>query len=298
MKKIDPKEVSTVELHGYLLGAIAPRPIAFVSTIDLEGNANLSPFSYFNIFGTNPPTLVFSPVRRVRGNTTKHTLENILEVKEAVINIGNFAMVEQMSLASTDYAKGVDEFKKAGFTPVASEKIKPPRVGESPAAFECIVKQVLETGSEGGAANLVICEVVMAHIDENILDENGAVDPYKLDAVARMGGDYYCRAQADSIFKIPKPTRHIGIGMDQLPEHILSSSILTGNNLARLAGVDTLPTQEEIRLFRTNATFLAIEQTYASSNEDFQLQIHQIAKEHIERGEVHTAWLLLLQLGN
>ncbi len=298
MIKIDPQEISPVDLHGYLLGAIAPRPIAFVSSIDLSGNVNLSPFSYFNIFGTNPPILVFSPVRRIRGNTTKHTLENIFEVKEAVINIGNFDMVEQMSLASTDYAKGIDEFKKAGFTPVASEKIKPPRVGESPAAFECIVKQVLETGSEGGAANLVICEVVMAHIDEKILDKKGAIDPYKLDAVARMGGNYYCRIQGNSIFEVPKPTRHIGIGMDQLPENILSSKVLTGNNLARLAGVASLPTQEEVKAFRTHASFLAIEQTYASSSEAFQLQIHQIAKEHIERGEIHTAWLFLLQLQN
>lgn len=296
MKSINPKEVSPVVLHHYLVGAIAPRPIAFVSTVDFEGNVNLSPFSYFNIFGTIPPLLVFSPVRRVRANTNKHTLENIMEVKEAVINIGNYAMVEQMSLASTEYDKGIDEFKKAGFHPVPSELVKPPRVGQSPVAFECIVREVIETGSGGGAANLVLCEVVMAHIDEKILDEAGNIDPYKLDAVARMGGDYYCRVQGDSIFKIPKPTSHIGIGMDRLPAHILNSKVLTGNNLARLAGVERLPENQEIAHFHKNALFQEVVRTNAGSPEAFELELHKRAQNYIENGDIHTAWLFLLQI--
>jgi flavin reductase (DIM6/NTAB) family NADH-FMN oxidoreductase RutF len=295
VKKINPKEVSPAVLHGYLLGTIAPRPIAFVSTIDLKGNVNLSPFSYFNIFGTNPPTLIFSPARRIRGNTNKHTLENILEVKEAVINIVNYPMVEQMSLASTEYGKGVNEFKKAGFTPIASEMVKPPRVEQSPASFECIVKEVVETGKEGGAGNLIICEIVLAHINENIFDEEGKIDPYKLDAVARMGGDYYCHAQGDAIFKIKKPTRYIGIGMDQLSEHILNSKVLSGNNLAQLAGVESLPTAEEVELFKQGRLFQEFSPESVNEKE-LENKIHVKAKECLDSGDVHTAWLFLLQL--
>jgi len=296
LKKIDPKEILPAELHGYLLGAIAPRPIAFVSSVDSRGNVNLSPFSYFNIFGTNPPILVFSPVKRIRDNTHKHTLENVLEVKEVVINIGNYAMVEQMSLASTEYGKGVDEFVKAGLTPVSSDKVRPPRVGESPVAFECIVRDIVETGAGGGAANLVICEVVMVHVDEHILDSGGKIDPYKLDAVARMGGAYYCRVQGDAIFEIPKPTRNIVIGIDQIPPKIINSKILSGNNLARLAGVEALPGPEEIKQFQQDPQFQRFKQQHIGRGEEFETLIHEKAKEFIERGEIETAWLYLLQL--
>jgi flavin reductase (DIM6/NTAB) family NADH-FMN oxidoreductase RutF len=238
---IDPKEVSVGKMHSYLLGAIAPRPIAFASTIDKDGNVNLSPFSFFNCFGANPPLLIFSPARRGRDNTTKHTYENVLDVPEVVINIVNYAIVQQMSLASTEYAKGVNEFVKAGLTPISSLKIKPPRVGESPAAFECRVLQVIPTGIEGGAGNLVICEVVLAHIKDEILDVEGKIDPHKLDAVARMGGDWYCRAQGESLFKVPKPLDKITVGIDQLPEAIRLSTVLTGNDLAMLANVEQVP---------------------------------------------------------
>ncbi|MCZ8021844.1 MAG: flavin reductase family protein [Cyclobacteriaceae bacterium] len=240
-KRIDPKEVSTGVLHSYLLGAIAPRPIAFASTIDKEGKVNLSPFSFFNVFGANPPILIFSPARRGRDNTVKHSYENVLEVPEVTINIVDYAMVQQMSLASTEYPKGVNEFVKAGLTEIPSEKVKPPRVANAPASFECKVLQVIPTGIEGGAGNLIICEVVLVHIANRVLDANGKIDPFKLDAVARMGGDWYCRANGDALFTVPKPLEKIGIGIDQLPDEIRLSKVLTGNELAMLANIEGLP---------------------------------------------------------
>ncbi|MFN4945074.1 MAG: flavin reductase family protein [Chryseotalea sp.] len=240
-KRIDPKEVSTGVLHSYLLGAIAPRPIAFASTIDKEGKVNLSPFSFFNVFGANPPILIFSPARRGRDNTVKHSYENVLEVPEVTINIVDYAMVQQMSLASTEYPKGVNEFVKAGLTEIPSEKVKPPRVANAPASFECKVLQVIPTGIEGGAGNLIICEVVLVHIANRVLDANGKIDPFKLDAVARMGGDWYCRANGDALFTVPKPLEKIGIGIDQLPDEIRLSKVLTGNELAMLANIEALP---------------------------------------------------------
>ena len=226
MLTIDPKEIAVPKMHGYLLGAVAPRPIAFASTVDKDGNVNLSPFSFFNVFSANPPILVFSPARRGRDNTTKHTYENVLEVPEVVINIVNYDMVQQASLSSTEYDKGVNEFIKSGLTPVASERVKPPRVGESPVSFECKVNEVVSLGPNGGAGNLVICEVLLVHIKEEVLDEEGRIDPVKLDAVARMGGDYYCRAQGDALFTVPKPLATKGIGVDQIPAPIRNSKIL------------------------------------------------------------------------
>src|SRR6478609_58936 len=220
MLTIDPKSIPVPKLHGYLQGAIAPRPIAFVSSIDKEGKVNLSPFSFFNLFSTNPPILIFSPSRRVRDNSTKHTLQNVLEVPEVTINIVNYNMVQQASLASCEFPKGMNEFIKSGFAEIASKKVKPPRVAESPVSFECMVKEVKLLGTEGGAGNLVICEVLLMHIKEEVLDEQGRLDPFKLDAVARLGNDYYCRVQGESIFVVPKPNEKMGIGFDQLPEQI------------------------------------------------------------------------------
>ena len=240
MKTIDPKAVSTRQLHGYMLGAVTPRPIAFASTVDVEGNVNLSPFSFFNVFSANPPIMIFSPARRGRDNTTKHTYENVLQVKEVVINIVNHAIVQQMSLSSTEYGKGVNEFEKAGLTPLASQTIKPPRVAESPVQFECKVNKVISLGTEGGAGNLVICEVLKMHINEAILDISGNIDPVKLDAVSRMGGNWYGRAK-QGMFEIPKPLSTLGIGFDQLPEAVCTSKFLTGNDLAMLANVEVLP---------------------------------------------------------
>ena len=240
MKTIDPKEVSTGQLHGYMLGAVAPRPIAFASTIDAKGNVNLSPFSFFNVFSANPPIMIFSPARRGRDNTTKHTYENVLEVKEVVINVVNYAIVQQMSLSSTEYAAGVNEFTKAGLTELASETIQPPRVAEAPVQFECKVNEVVSLGTEGGAGNLVICEVLKMHINEAILDANGKIDPILLDPVSRMGGNWYGRAK-EGMFEVPKPLSTLGIGFDQLPAAVLTSALLTGNDLAMLANVEVLP---------------------------------------------------------
>lgn len=290
-KTINPKEVSTGAFHGFMLGAVAPRPIAFASTIDSEGNVNLSPFSFFNAFGANPPTLIFSPARRVRDNTTKHTLENAKATKEVVINIVNYPIVEQMSLASTEYGKGVNEFIKSGLTEEPSMVVKPPRVKEAPAAFECIVKDIIETGSEGGAGNLIICEVVMAHFSEAILDENGKVDPFKADLVARMGGNWYCRANGDALFEIEKPIRNKGIGVDQLPEAVRNSHILTGNNLGQLGNVENLPTTNEVSKFSESEAIKAAHQAGGNLEEN----LHRLAQKYLANNEVTEAWLTLLQ---
>lgn len=249
MLTINPKEVSIPVLNSYLVGAVAPRPIAFASTIDKDGKVNLSPFSFFNVFGTNPPTLIFSPNRRVRDGSNKHTLENVLEHDEVVINMVDYAMVEQMSLASCEYEKGVNEFTKAGFTECKSVMVKPPRVVDSKAVFECKVKQVIQMGDEGGSPNLVICEVVLAHFSEEILDENGKIDQTKTDWVARLGGDWYCRASGDALFEVPKPTIHKGIGVDGFPESIINEKSFTGNDLGRMGNIEQMPTLEEIAVF-------------------------------------------------
>ncbi|SFC74709.1 NADH-FMN oxidoreductase RutF, flavin reductase (DIM6/NTAB) family [Flexibacter flexilis DSM 6793] len=280
---VNPKEVSIGVFHAFMMGAVAPRPIAFASTQDAEGNVNLAPFSFFNAFGSNPPLLIFSPARRVRDNTIKHTLENVYQIDEVVINIVNYAMVEQMSLASCEYERGVNEFEKAGFTPIASQMVRPPRVAESPAAFECKVLQVIETGQQGGAANLILCEVVLAHFREDILGLDGKIDTTRLDAVARMGGDWYCRAHGDALFEVPKPNEKKGIGFDQLPHSVRHSNILTGNELGRLANIEQLPTAEEITQYRQIHTTLLTEE--AKHIEASRLLREQCVKE---------AWLTLL----
>jgi len=284
MLSIDPKEIPTGKLHGYLLGAVAPRPIAFASTIDAEGNPNLSPFSFFNVFSANPPIMIFSPARRVRGNTTKHTLENALETKEVVINVVNYDIVHQMSLSSTEYAKGVNEFDKAGFTMLKSDKVKPFRVAESPVQFECKVNEIIHLGAEGGAGNLIICEVVKLHIDEAVLDENGAIDQHKIDLVARAGGSYYSRAK-EGFFEIPKPITTLGIGVDAIPEEIRNSSVLTGNDLGKLGNVEQLPSQENVDNFaKDNSNFIGLN----------NLKKHTFAKEFLKTNDTGSAWKVLL----
>ena len=295
MLTIDPNQVSIAEFHSFLLGTVAPRPIAFASTIDTKGNVNLSPFSFFNVFGTNPPVLVFSPSRRVRDNTTKHSLENVLEIPEVVINLVNFSMVEQMSLASTEYEKGVNEFVKSGFTGVKSQLVRPPRVKESPVALECKVLQVLPIGEGGGSANLVICEVLLMHISESILNDNGQVDPFKLDAVARMGRDWYCRANGEALFEIPKPIRNKGIGVDQIPEEIRNSPVLTGNNLGRLGNAEHLPSLVEIEQFSQDPAILEMKNRFRNDSEGFYFHLHQYGREVLESGNLAMAWLILLQ---
>lgn len=289
MVSIDPKEISVGKLHGYLLGAVSPRPICFASTVDAEGNINLSPYSFFNVFSANPPIMIFSPARRVRDNTTKHTLENVLETKEVVINIVSHAMVQQMSLSSTEYAKGVNEFTKAGFIQMPSSIVKPPRVKEAPVQFECKVNEVIGLGSEGGAGNLVICEVVKVHLHEEILDANGNIDPFKIDTVARMGGNWYSRAK-EGMFEVEKPLRTLGIGVDSLPIAVKLSKTLTGNDLGMLANVSILPDAEKIDTFVAEASE-PYQYLIASGTDK---EIHEEAQSLLQQGKVIDAWCLLL----
>jgi flavin reductase (DIM6/NTAB) family NADH-FMN oxidoreductase RutF len=235
-------DLSTTQTQMILQNAIAPRPIAFVSTIDEAGNINLSPFSFFNMFSANPPIVIFSPAKRVRDNTSKHTLENVLAIKECVINMVNYDMVQQMSLASTDYPKGVNEFTKAGFTALASDLVKPPRVKESPVQMECKVREVIALGDAPGAGNLVIAEILKIHIAENILDAEGKIDPIKMEQVARLGGDWYSKITPDSLFKVAKPLTTMGVGVDAIPEIFRNANFLTGNQLGKLGNVEQVPT--------------------------------------------------------
>ncbi|UXX78271.1 flavin reductase family protein [Reichenbachiella carrageenanivorans] len=295
MTTIDPKDVSTAHFHSVLLTAVAPRPIAFASTIDENGNVNLSPFSFFNAFSANPPILVFSPARRVRDNTTKHTLDNILKVPEVVINIVDYPIVEQMSLTSTEYGDGVNEFVKAGFTEVSSEHIRPPRVKESPVAFECKVLEVKPLGENGGAGNLVICEVVLAHVQDHLLTTDHKIDPTKLELVARMGGNWYTKTSADTMFEIPKPLSTMGIGFDQLPESVRHSQVLTGNHLGRLANVESLPTKDEILAMSKTPEVSAILENFGDDEEGMDRELHLLAMQYLEAGQTDTAWQILLQ---
>ncbi|HET8839518.1 MAG TPA: flavin reductase family protein [Flavobacteriaceae bacterium] len=287
MLTIDPKEVSTAELHGLMLGAVGPRPISFASTVDKDGNPNLSPFSFFNMFSANPPILIFSPARRVRGNTVKHTLENILETREVVINIVNYDLVHQASLSSTEYDKNINEFEKAGLTMLASEKVKPFRVKESPVQFECKVNEVVHLGTEGGAGNLIICEVLKMHVHENILDESGKIDQSKIDLVARMGGNWYTRANK-GLFEVPKPLRTRGIGVDEIPVEIKNSKILTGNDLGKLGNVENLPTKKEI------SDYLAENDLTERIKSEPTERIHALAKQYLNKNETTAAWKILM----
>lgn len=285
---IIPSALPTPKLHGYLLGAVGPRPIAFASTIDKEGTPNLSPFSFFNVFSANPPVLIFSPARRVRNNTTKHTLENVLETPEVVINVVNYAIVQQMSLASTEYAKGENEFIKSGLTMLKSDLIAPFRVAESPVQFECRVTKVEPLGEEGGAGNLIFSEVLKVHLHKSILDDKGNIDPHKIDQVARMGGNWYSRANL-GMFEVPKPLSTLGIGVDQIPAAIRNSEVLSGNDLGKLGNVERIPTAEEIAEFvEANVALRAL------ISADDPLLLHKKAKEYLQHDDAVSAWKILM----
>ncbi len=288
MLSIDPKEVNPVKLQGYLQGAIGPRPIAFASTVDEKGNPNLSPFSFFNVFSSNPPILIFSPARRVRNNTIKHTLINAQATREVVINIVNYDIVHQASLASSEYGDGVNEFVKSGLTQVVSDIVKPYRVGESPVQFECKVNDIISLGNEGGAGNLIICEVVKMHIDESILDENGTIDQAKIDLVSRMGGNWYSRANM-GLFEVPKPLVTLGIGVDAIPDFIKDSDVFDGNDLGMLGNVESLPDEEEINIF-VKENF-ALKAVLSSTDEK---KVHLKAKEFLKNQDAVSAWKVLL----
>lgn len=297
MLSVNPKEIPVPKLHGYLLGAVGPRPIALASTIDKNGNPNLAPFSFFNVFSANPPIAIFSPARSGRTNTTKHTYDNIKEIPEVVINIVNHDMVHQVSLASAEYAKGVNEFDKAGFTMERSQLIQPFRVKESPVQMECKVKQVIELGTEGGAGNLIICEIVMIHIHEEVLDEKGSIDQKKIDLVARMGGNWYCRAHGDALFEIEKPLTTIGIGVDAVPADIKNSRILTGNDLGQLGNITDIPNETDVneyKLTELSELFITHEKNAALLEE----KLHQHAHQLLSEGKVLDAWKTLLSFNN
>jgi len=294
MITIDPKEIKTGQLHAHMLSSIAPRPIAFASTMDKDGNPNLSPYSFFNAFGSKPPTLIFSPARRVRDNTVKHTLENVYETMEVVINVVTYDMVQQTSLASCEFPKGVSEFVKAGFTPIPSVLVKPFRVKESPVQFECKVKQVIETGQEGGAGNLIICEILLMHVNENVMNEQGLIDQHKIDLVARCGQNWYCRASGSALFEVEKPNLKMGIGIDQLPSHIRNSEVLSGNDLGQLGNVEALPDSESISSFSQMPEIKQLTEIIKSNPDNSKLAIHLGAKELIKAGKIMDAWKLLL----
>ena len=291
---IDPNSITTAELHSILLTAVAPRPIAFASTVDANGNVNLSPFSFFNVFSANPPILIFSPARSVKNNTTKHTLENAKATKEVVINIVNFPIVEQMSLSSTAYDVGVNEFIKSGLTPIPSVKVTPPRVAESPVSFECVVDNIIELGKEGGAGNLVISRVVCIHINNKYTDANGNLDTKKLDLVARMGGSWYARIIEESLFEIPKPLFNKGIGVDSLPKHVLNSTILTGNNLGRLGNLPAIPSSKEIEKIKKTAMLASI--LTLKNNAEKENQLHLAVKKLINEDKLEQALTVLFCL--
>ncbi len=294
MLTLKTSDLSPVELQNYLQYAVAPRPICFASTVDKDGNINLSPFSFFNLFSTNPPVCVFSPSRRVRDSSTKHTLENIHEVPECVINIVTYDMVQQTSLASVEYPKGVNEFIKSGFTPVASELVRPPRVAESPVQFECVVDEVKALGDGPGAGNLIIAEIKLMHISESILGADGKIDQQKLDLVARLGGDWYARINKDNLFKVAKPVRSIGIGVDAIPYAIRNSKILTGNNLGQLGNVEVLPTDEQIDDYIQSPEIKELLDATIGDSNTRELQLHLKAKQLLDEGRVDEAWKILL----
>ncbi|MFI1773312.1 flavin reductase family protein [Thalassobellus citreus] len=284
---IDPNTIPIKQLHSILLTAVAPRPIALASTVNKDGVVNLSPFSFFNVFSANPPVLIFSPARRVRDNTTKHTLENVEVTKEVVINIVNFPIVEQVSLSSTEYEEGVNEFIKSGLTEVPSEKIKPPRVQESPISFECVVDNIIHLGNEGGAGNLVICKVVQIHINKDCLDADENIDTKKLDLVARLGANWYTRITEESLFEIPKPIFTKGIGVDKLPKHIFSTSILSGNNIGRLGNCKNIPTTQEIEDIKKLPEVVVM---LSIEDEQEKLEtLHKMVKSHLENDDLELA---------
>lgn len=283
-------------MHGLLLSAVAPRPIAFVSTIDDQGRPNLAPFSFFNVFSANPPIAIFSPARRVKDNTTKHTLKNVKSNLECVINVVSYSMLHQMNLASCEFAEGVNEFEKAGLTGIPSDIVSPLRVKEAPVQLECIVKEVMELGSKGGAGNLVISEVVRMHVSEQVFAENGNIDPQKLDLIARMGQDWYCRAHGDAIFEVPKPGRELGIGVDAIPMSTRNSSILTGNDLGRLGMASTLPTREEVLSYLNEPSFQGLLTQHGTNSKQMERLVHQTAHQLLEQGKTAEAWKMLLAL--
>lgn len=288
MISFDPKDLPVNVLQGYLQSSIAPRPIAFASTVDADGKPNLSPFSFFNVFSSNPPILVFSPSRRVRDNSTKHTLDNAEATREVVINVVNYEIVQQMSLSSTEYPEGVNEFEKSGLTMLKSDVVKPFRVAESPVQFECKVNDIIELGTKGGAGNLIICEVLKFHVSKEVLNKDKSINQKKLDLVARAGGNVYSRANK-GFFEIPKPLSSLGIGIDNMPDFVKNSMILTGNDLGMLGNVESLPGKKEVNEFIKD-----LSNRYPNIKKMSHREKHKLARNYLSYGDVDSAWKILL----
>ena len=297
MLSIDLIKMGLPKAHHYLLGAVGPRPICFASTIDEKGQANLAPFSFFNVFSSNPPIAIFSPARSGRTGQHKDTYNNVQKVKEVVINLVDYKMVEQMSLASSPYSPDVDEFIKSGLTPIKSERVKPFRVKEAPVQMECEVIEIKELGQNGGAGNLIICKILKLHIAEHVLNEKQMIDQEKIDLVARMGGDWYCRTDKNSMFEIKKPITTKGIGFDKIPEEILKSSILTGNDLGQLGGIEAFPDETSVndfKLVELSDLFIELEDDASA----LEIELHKKAKEFLAKNELDAAWKTLLSFNN
>jgi len=293
MLTLNPKDIATGKLHAYLLSAVAPRPIAFASTINQDGTPNLSPFSFYNVFSSNPPIAIFSPARRVRDNTTKHTLDNVKHTPQVVLNAVNYDIVQQMSLSSTEYPYGINEFEKAGLTPVASELVKPFRVKESPVQLECKVNEVIALGDQGGAGNLIVCEILLVHIKESILDELGRIDQHKIDLVGRLGGDWYSRNTGNALFEVPKPLSSLGIGVDAIPANIRNSNILSGNDLGKLGNVEKMPSNIDIATYNQSPEFILVSQEFKFKQNGENAR-HEAAKYFLNKNDSSTAWKILL----
>ena len=287
----DLSQLTTVDKQYYLQQIVAPRPICFASTIDKEGHVNLSPFSFFNVFSSQPPIVIFSPARRVRDNTTKHTLENVQEVPEVVIHMVTEDMVQQQSLASCEYPRAVDEFYKAGFTPEPAHKVRPPMIKECKVKMECRVQEIKPLGSEGGAGNLVICEVLMLHIDDSLLDSQKKMDPRRLPLVARLGGDWYTVVNEQSLFQVVKPNMQLGMGIDALPAAIRNSRFFSGNDLGQLANFTRIP---DVDPAFDDAHLKQIIQYFSINPEEMEKELHLYAKERLQKGEAAAAWQILL----
>ncbi len=297
MLTINPKDIPVPKLHHYLLGSIGPRPICFASTVDANGVGNIAPFSFFNVFSANPPIAIFSPARSGRTNTTKDTYNNVKQVPEVVINVVNYSIVYQMSLASSPYPPEISEFDKSGLTPVPSELVRPFRIKESPVQLECKVVEVKELGNEGGAGNLIICEIIKLHISEDVLNEDQMVDQKKIDLVARMGGNWYCRADQNSMFEIEKPITTCGIGYDQIPEEIRNSKVLTGNDIGQLGGIEELPNETDVNEYKLmTLSDLFIE--FEDNATQLELELHKLSKKLLEKNKLEEAWLTLLAYNN
>lgn len=294
MLTLQTSDLNPAQLQNYLQYAIAPRPICLATTIDRDGKVNLSPFSFFNLFSTNPPLCIFSPARRVRDNTTKHTLENILEVRECVINMVSYPMVQQTSLSSTDYGKEVNEFEKAGFRMEPSTLVRPPRVAEAPVQLECLVTEVISLGEKPGAGNLILAEIKVIHVKEEILDASGKIDQEKIDLVARLGGDWYCRVTAANLFQVAKPLTTLGIGVDALPSGVRNSYVLSGNDLGMLGNLENIPSEEEIDLIRNHPDVKEVLDATIGDGVNRQRELHELAREMLGRGEAGTALKVVL----